>query len=303
MVALKRIRLEQEEEGIPSTAIREISLLKMLKHENILQLFDVIHSDRQLTLVFELLDKDLKKYIEAKSNAYGGGQMRGLDIETVQSFMLQLLKGIKHCHQMGVIHRDLKPQNLLISTTDQLKIADFGLARAFGIPVRSYTNEVVTLWYRAPDILLGQRKYSTPVDMWSVGCIFAEMCTGVALFQGKNDETQLEVIFSKLGIPNEQSLPGVFQLPEWKDKYNSVRLQPPSIQKIVERLNKDGQDLLIRLLLYNPKQRVSARRSLKHPYFNNLGEENVNQSVSKNDQVEFPKASAGIAYTKPPKNI
>jgi serine/threonine protein kinase len=128
-----------------------------------------VHSEKKLTLVFEYLDQDLKKYLDNAGEA-------GLDQATIKSFLYQLLLGIAYCHQHRVLHRDLKPQNLLINIEGELKLADFGLARAFGIPVRSYTHEVVTLWYRAPDVLMGSRKYSTPVDIWSIGCIFAGAC-------------------------------------------------------------------------------------------------------------------------------
>lgn len=170
IIALKKIRLEAEDEGIPSTAIREISLLKELQHPNIVRLYDVVHTERKLTLVFEFLDQDLKKYLDVCDS--------GLGLPIMKSFLFQLLTGVAFCHHHRVLHRDLKPPNLLINREGQLKLADFGLARAFGIPVRSYTHEVVTLWYRAPDVLLGSRKYSTPVDIWSVGCIFAEMANG-----------------------------------------------------------------------------------------------------------------------------
>ena len=160
IVALKKIRLEAEDEGIPSTAIREISLLKELQHPNIVRLYDVVHTEHKLTLVFEYLDQDLKKYLD-----HCDGRS---DLGVLQSFLFQLIRGVQFCHQHRVLHRDLKPQNLLINREGELKLADFGLARAFGIPVRSYTHEVVTLWYRAPDVLLGSRNYSTAVDVWCV---------------------------------------------------------------------------------------------------------------------------------------
>lgn len=167
-MALKEIHLDSEE-GTPSTAIREISLMKELKHANIVRLFDVIHTEAKLMLVFEYMDLDLKKYMELH-----GGERGALEPPVVRSFMWQLLKGTAFCHENRVLHRDLKPQNLLINKKGELKLGDFGLARAFGIPVNTFSNEVVTLWYRAPDVLLGSRTYSTSIDVWSAGCIMAE---------------------------------------------------------------------------------------------------------------------------------
>ncbi|XP_024118222.1 cyclin-dependent-like kinase 5 isoform X2 [Oryzias melastigma] len=133
IVALKRVRLDDDDEGVPSSALREICLLKELKHKNIVRLHDVLHSDKKLTLVFEYCDQDLKKYFDSCNG--------DLDPETVKSFMYQLLKGLAFCHSRNVLHRDLKPQNLLINRNGELKLADFGLARAFGIPVRCYSAE------------------------------------------------------------------------------------------------------------------------------------------------------------------
>ncbi|CAL1525993.1 unnamed protein product, partial [Lymnaea stagnalis] len=192
-VALKKIRLDAESEGVPSTAIREISLLKELEHPNVVRLLDVIHCDMKLYLVFEYLTKDLKKYMDSfPSNEH-------INPALIKSYMYQLLNGISYCHSHRVLHRDLKPQNLLIDMEGNIKLADFGLARAFGVPVRTYTHEVVTLWYRAPEILLGSRFYSTPVDVWSLGCIFVEMVRRQALFPGDSEIDQLFRIFRTLG--------------------------------------------------------------------------------------------------------
>lgn len=205
VVALKKIRLEDNEEGVPSTAIREISILKEMKHPNILGLIDIVHSDGdKLYLVLEFLDLDLKRYMDAlpvneggkgKAPPDGTSQLlsrQGLDDAVIRKFMLQMCEGIKYCHSRRILHRDLKPQNLLIDRHGNLKICDFGLARAFGVPLRTYTHEVVTLWYRAPEILLGGRQYSTGVDMWSIGCIFAEMCMRKPLFPG---DSEIDTIF------------------------------------------------------------------------------------------------------------
>ncbi|CAM9819373.1 unnamed protein product, partial [Ectocarpus sp. 12 AP-2014] len=195
-------------EGIPSTAIREISLLKQLQHPNIVRLYDVVHTERKLTLVFEYLDQDLKKYLDVCEG--------GLESNILKSFLYQLLRGVAYCHHHRVLHRDLKPQNLLINREGELKLADFGLARAFGIPVRSYTHEVVTLWYRAPDVLMGSRKYSTPVDIWSIGCIFAEMATGRPLLTGTSESDQLARIFRQMGTPTPIMYPGLRELPDYR---------------------------------------------------------------------------------------
>lgn len=259
LVALKKIRLEAEDEGIPSTAIREISILKELQHPNIVRLHDVIHTEKKLTLVFEHLDQDLKKFLDSSD---------GLDAFTIKSSLFQLLRGIAFCHDRRVLHRDLKPQNLLINKDGELKLADFGLARAFGIPVRSYTHEVVTLWYRAPDVLMGSRKYSTPVDLWSVGCIFGEMASSRPLFPGTSDHDQLMRIFKMLGTPNEETWPTMVDLPEYKGDfpvYDQV-----SLASIAPKLDPDGLDLLTQMLRYEPAQRISAKAAMSHPYFKDL---------------------------------
>uniref|UniRef100_A0A4W5JIU3 Cyclin dependent kinase 17 n=1 Tax=Hucho hucho TaxID=62062 RepID=A0A4W5JIU3_9TELE len=190
LVALKEIRLEHEE-GAPCTAIREVSLLKDLKHANIVTLHDIIHTDKSLTLVFEYLDKDLKQYMDDCGNI--------LSMQNVKIFLFQILRGLAYCHKRKVLHRDLKPQNLLINERGELKLADFGLARAKSVPTKTYSNEVVTLWYRPPDVLLGSSEYSTQIDMWGVGCIFYEMAAGRPLFPGSTVEDELQLIFRLLG--------------------------------------------------------------------------------------------------------
>lgn len=149
-----------------------------------------------------------------------------------------------------------------------LKLADFGLARAFGIPVRHYTHEVVTLWYRAPEILLGARKYSTPVDIWSIGCIFAEMSMKQPLFPGDSEIDQLHKIFHALGTPNEEIWPGVSLLPDHKNTFPNWLARP--IAGSVKNLCPKGLDLLSRMLVYEPSRRISAQEALLHPYFDDL---------------------------------
>ncbi|EEQ88471.1 negative regulator of the PHO system [Blastomyces dermatitidis] len=259
MVALKEIHLDSEE-GTPSTAIREISLMKELKHENILSLYDIIHTENKLMLVFEFMDKDLKKYMEVRNNQ--------LNYTTIKDFMHQLLRGVAFCHHNRVLHRDLKPQNLLINTNGQLKLADFGLARAFGIPVNTFSHEVVTLWYRAPDVLLGSRMYNTSIDIWSAGCIMAEMYMGRPLFPGSTNEDQLQKIFRLMGTPSERSWPGISQFPEYKPNFPVYATQDLSL--ILPQIDPLGLDLLNRMLQLRPEMRISAADALRHAWFNDL---------------------------------
>jgi len=257
-VALKEIHLDSEE-GTPSTAIREISLMKELKHDNIVALQDVIHTENKLMLVFEYMDKDLKKYMDT----YGSP----LPPEKIKSFMFQLLRGVAFCHERHVLHRDLKPQNLLINRKGELKLADFGLARAFGIPVNTFSNEVVTLWYRAPDVLLGSRSYDTSIDIWSAGCIMAEMFTGRPLFPGQQNEDQLIRIFRLMGTPTEATWPGVSSLSEWKDDFPIYA--PMNLATVLPQIDALGMDLLNKMLRMQPNERASAKDLLRHPWFAN----------------------------------
>jgi len=266
IVAMKKIRLESEEEGVPSTAIREISLLKELQHPNIVSLQDVIMQEGRLYLIFEFLTMDLKKYLDT---AIPSHEMMSATL--LKSYTYQLLQAILFCHQRRVLHRDLKPQNLLIDKSGAIKVADFGLARAFGVPVRVYTHEVVTLWYRAPEILLGASKYSCPVDIWSIGCIFAEMANKRPLFRGDSEIDQLFRIFRVLKTPTDDIWPGVSSLPDYKDTFptwSSYNL--PEQVKQGANVDDQGLDLLEQMLIYDPAKRISAKKAIVHPYFDDL---------------------------------
>ncbi|GAA6027408.1 hypothetical protein JCM8097_007839 [Rhodosporidiobolus ruineniae] len=305
IVALKKIRLEEEDEGVPSTALREVSVLMELgesRHEGaecIVRLLDVIHCDESLSLVFEFLDLDLKRYMDAaavaaQSTAPGqldangnwsipmqGGQgnvqlphnvkgkgraKRGLPSDLCAKFMSQLLLGLAHLHSRRILHRDLKPQNLLIDKAGNLKIADFGLARAFGVPLRTYTHEIITLWYRPLEVLLGGRHYTTAVDVWSCATIFAEMASGLPLVPGDSEIDQIFKIFRLMGTPTPQSWPGLTQMPDYKTTF--PRWAPTDLQQLLgAEMDDRALDLLERMLQIDPDRRMSAKRALTHPYF------------------------------------
>jgi len=259
--ALKEIRVVYEEEGIPGMAIREVSLLKECNHPNVVKLYEVIEAASALYLVFEYLDMDLCVLLKRR------GPLR--DAAWLQSAMRQCHSGVDFCHSHRIIHRDLKPQNVLVDERRRLlKLADFGLARYYAVPLRAYTHEVVTLWYRAPEILLGVAKYATQTDVWSLGCMSAEMATGCALFPGQSEIDTLFQIFRRLGTPTEEVWPGVESLrdfsrefPQWDDtRLEDLRAAAPA-------LGDPGIQLLRACLTYSPVERVSARRALQHPFF------------------------------------
>uniref|UniRef100_A0AAY5L6Q3 cyclin-dependent kinase n=1 Tax=Esox lucius TaxID=8010 RepID=A0AAY5L6Q3_ESOLU len=251
LVALKVIRMKTEE-GVPFTAMREASLLKGLKHANIVLLHDIIHTKESLTFVFEYVQTDLAQYMMEHPG--------GLHSYNVRIFMFQLLRGLSYIHSRRILHRDLKPQNLLISYLGELKLADFGLARSKSIPCQTYSSEVVTLWYRPPDVLLGSTDYSTALDIWGAGCVFIEMLQGTPAFPGEADIfEQLQKIWAVLGIPTEETWPGVNELPNFRPGENEL-----------SQLPYKTEDLAQKMLTTVPRHRISAQDAMQHPYFNTL---------------------------------
>lgn len=284
IVALKEININGEE-GAPSTALREIAIMKELRHPSIVKLLEVVHTENQLVLVFECMNQDLKCFLDSRRHA-----KNILSVNHIKNLMWQLLEGTTHCHALRILHRDLKPQNLLLDKDGHnLKIADFGLARAYGIPVAGFSSEVVTLWYRPPDVLLGSTTYSTHIDLWSIGCIMAELyLCGQPLFPGKDPSDQLKRIFRILGSPTrdewthllhqqsgspENSENRQFMIngensivpPDW---IRSIGQYPrPDLQSLLPMMDSDAIDLLKKLLEYRPHYRISAQDALNHSFF------------------------------------
>jgi serine/threonine protein kinase len=214
-----------------------------------------------LTLVFEYVDRDLKQYMDACGNI--------MSIGNVRIFLIQLLRGLAYCHRRRVLHRDLKPQNLLINQNGELKLADFGLARAKSVPTKTYSHEVVTLWYRPPDVLLGATDYSTHIDMWGVGCILYEMVAGRPFFPGSSAEEQLHLIFRALGTPRPDIHPTLCDSKEFK-AYAFPKYHAEPLVNHAPRLDADGLDLLAKLLQFEGRKRVSASDGMRHQFFRSL---------------------------------
>ncbi|XP_013412148.1 cyclin-dependent kinase 11B-like [Lingula anatina] len=261
IVALKRLKMEKEKEGFPITSIREINTILKAQHMNIVTVREIVVGSNmdKIYIVMDYVEHDLKSLMESMKQPFIMGE--------VKTLMLQLLRGVAHLHDNWIIHRDLKTSNLLLSHKGILKIGDFGLAREYGSPLRAYTSVVVTLWYRAPELLLGIKQYSTPIDMWSVGCIFGELLTMKPIFPGKSETDELQRIFKDLGTPNERVWEGVTELPHWK-KYTFANYPFNSIKnRFGSYLSETGFHLLNKFLAYDPKKRITAEEALKHEFF------------------------------------
>jgi len=266
VVALKRLKMDNAQDGIPVTGLREIQTLIDCEHPNVVALQGVVVGEdtskiENIFLVLEFLEHDLKTLLEDMSEPFLNSEIKTL--------LLQLTSGVSYLHDNWILHRDLKTSNLLLNNRGQLKIADFGMSRYFGDPPPKMTQLVVTLWYRAPELLLGTEKYGIAVDMWSVGCIFGELLTKEPLLQGKNEVDELSKIFELCGIPIEESWPGFKRLPNAR----SLRLpKNPVSQGSVLRakfpfLTSAGSSLLTSLLALNPAARPTAKEVLEHPFF------------------------------------
>ncbi|XP_042428474.1 cyclin-dependent kinase G-2-like isoform X1 [Zingiber officinale] len=267
IVALKKVKMEKETEGFPLTALREINVLLSFHHPSVVDVKEVVvgSSLDKIFMVMEYMEHDLKALMETMKQPFSQSEVKCL--------MLQLFSGVNYLHDNWVLHRDLKTSNLLLNNRGELKICDFGLARQYGSPLKPYSPLVVTLWYRAPELLLGAKEYSTAIDMWSLGCIMAELLAKEPLFNGKSEHDQLDKIFRTLGTPNEKIWPGIAKLPGAKvnfvkQPYNKLREKfPPTSFFGRPTLSEAGFDLLNRLLTYDPEKRITAEAAQNHPWF------------------------------------
>ncbi|CAM9349533.1 unnamed protein product, partial [Chrysoparadoxa australica] len=296
MVALKKARVYPGGEGVAYFMLRELCVLQGMSHPNISVPIQVNLHHNKLRLFFEYAACNLSDFLKPAS---GNTSAAPLCKHTLP-LLKQLLEAVAYCHGRGVLHRNLKPKHLLIipgpNAADplegaKLKLSDFALVRVTGYPQRTYTNEVVTLWYRPPEILMGVRSYTSSVDMWSVGCIFAEMVLGRPLFTGISEIDQLFLIFSKLSTPTPETWPRFtelpnfsFAFPDWRDR---------SVKDIFPSLDEDSLHVLGRLLAYNPDERITAAEVLEHRLFASEAYKTVKRE--KNDTLEAAAQVAGLA--------
>ncbi|KAK4049128.1 TFIIH complex serine/threonine-protein kinase subunit kin28 [Microbotryomycetes sp. JL201] len=255
-IAIKKIKVGQFKDGLDMSAIREVKFLQELRHPNVIELLDVFSNKSNLNLVLEFLDTDLEAVIKDNSLVFQGAD--------IKSWMLMTMKGLEFCHRNWILHRDMKPNNLLIAPDGTLKIADFGLAREYADENAKMTCQVVTRWYRPPELLMGARSYSTGVDNWAAGCIFAELMLRVPYMAGESDFEQLNVIFSALGSPTDADWPGMRKLPEFVEFEKKPK---QDLRMLFSAASADAIDLLQKLLTYDPRKRITARQALDHPWF------------------------------------
>ncbi|ELW62867.1 cyclin-dependent kinase 10 isoform X1 [Tupaia chinensis] len=260
IVALKKVRMDQEKDGLPISSLREITLLLRLCHPNIVELKEVVVGNHleSIFLVMGYCEQDLASLLENMPTPFSEAQ--------VKCIVLQVLRGLQYLHRNFIIHRDLKVSNLLMTDKGCVKTADFGLARAYGIPVKPMTPKVVTLWYRAPELLLGTTTQTTSIDMWAVGCVLAELLAHKPLLPGTSEIHQIDLIVQLLGTPSENIWPGFSKLP-LAGQY-SLRKQPyNSLKHKFPWLSEAGLRLLNFLFVYDPKKRATAGDCLESSYF------------------------------------
>ncbi|XP_015201194.2 cyclin-dependent kinase-like 2 isoform X1 [Lepisosteus oculatus] len=290
IVAVKKFLESDDDKTVKKIAMREIKMLKQLRHENLVNLLEVCKKKRRWYLVFEFVDRTVLDDLEQHPN--------GLDHSRVRKYLFQILKAIAFCHHHNIIHRDIKPENILVSQYGVVKLCDFGFARTMAAPGEVYTDYVATRWYRAPELLVGDTKYGKAVDVWAIGCLFVEMLTGDPLFPGDSDIDQLYHIMRCFGnlTPRHQELfyknpifAGV-RLPEIKEKEPVERRYP--------KLSPTVLDLIKKCLQIDPDKRLPCSDLLQHEYFTKDGfterfTQELNLKIEKHlkENTSLPKMS------------
>uniref|UniRef100_A0AAA9TQY4 Cyclin dependent kinase 10 n=1 Tax=Bos taurus TaxID=9913 RepID=A0AAA9TQY4_BOVIN len=259
IVALKKVRMDKEKDGVPISSLREITLLLRLRHPNIVELKEVVVGNHleSIFLVMGYCEQDLASLLENMPTPFSEAQ--------VKCIVLQVLRGLQYLHRNFIIHSTNRTR-CVGKRSECCCSADFGLARAYGIPVKPMTPKVVTLWYRAPELLLGTTTQTTSIDMWAVGCILAELLAHKPLLPGTSEIHQVDLIVQLLGTPSENIWPGFSQLP-LASQY-SLRKQPyNNLKHKFPWLSEAGLRLMNLLFMYDPKKRATAGDCLESSYF------------------------------------
>ena len=258
-VAMKFMNIFDNEEGISQTTLREISILRSLNHPNIIQLLEYHIDEKNIILVTQFMDIDLRKYLLRKRGP--------LESRYIKSIIFQLLSGLDYLHSHSIMHRDIKPENTLLQLQSGIvQLCDFGFSRLFTIPIRVVTPDVVTLWYKAPEILLHNEIYDPGIDIWSVGCMMAELSSGRALFRGDSNIDMINKIFQILGTPDESILCKFNDFA--KNEIQVAKYEPQDLGKVINSNDVFFVDLVKKMLMIDPIHRITAHDALKHPYFN-----------------------------------
>lgn len=303
LFAIKKFKADKEGEvvyytGISQSASREMALCRELNHKNVIKLHETILENKCIYMVFEYAEHDLLQIIHFHSHP----ETKPIPETTVKSIMWQVLNGVSYLHQNWVLHRDLKPANIMVTSNGVVKIGDLGLARRFNNPLQSLYNGdkvVVTIWYRAPELLLGGRHYTPAIDLWAAGCIFAELLALRPIFKGEEakmdnkknvpfQRNQMQKIVEILGPPTVQDWPSLSRYPEYQS-LQQFKQFPSNLQAWYHSIgasNKLGLDLLSNLLIYDPGKRLTAFDSLAHTYF--LEGTKVTENIFEGQTFKYP---------------
>ncbi|XP_071457331.1 cyclin-dependent kinase-like 4 [Marmota flaviventris] len=287
VVAIKKFVESEDDPVVKKIALREIRLLKQLKHSNLVNLIEVFRRKRKIHLVFEYCDHTLLNELERNPNGVADG--------VIKSVLWQTLQALNFCHKHNCIHRDVKPENILITKQGIIKICDFGFARIL-IPGDIYTDYVATRWYRAPELLVGDTQYDSSVDVWAVGCVFAELLTGQPLWPGKSDVDQLYLIIRTLGklIPRHQS---IFKSNQF---FHGISIPEPEDMETLEEKFSDAYPVALNFmkgcLKMNPDDRLTCAQLLESSYFDSFQEDQMKRKARNEGRNRRRQQTARSAF-------